>query len=138
MADVARPLTDLQAHEIAVSICGAAFAPGVIDWEAVRAITESLFAIQDVPRSATARAAAASVALMRRDAQGLSWRGAVVNRETMAAIFDVLSDGKHRGGCPASPDGRHEWAASELNPTGSTPVRIPLKNRRCQRCGLQG
>lgn len=138
MSEALQPLTDLQAHEMAVSIRGETFVPGLVDWAVVTGISERFLSIADVPRSAKARAAAAAVALMRRDAHGLSWRGAPVNLETIAAIFDVLSDGNHRSGCRESPDGYHEWAASEVNPTGSTPVRVPLKNRRCQRCGLQG
>lgn len=131
-------LTDEQAHETAVSIRAGEFVPGVVDWKTVNGITEPLLAIADVPRTAKAKAAAAAVALIRREENGLSWRGQRVNLETLAAIFDLLSEGKRRGGCPGSPNDQHEWAASEMNPTGTTPIRIPLKNRRCQRCGLQG
>lgn len=136
--EAGQALTDQQAHEMAVNIRGAAFAQGAVDWQTVTGITARLLAIANAPRSVRARAAAASVALIRRDERGLLWRGAPVSLETLAAVFDVLSDGKHRGSCPDSPSGHHEWAASEVNPTGSTPVRVPLKNRRCQRCGLQG
>jgi hypothetical protein len=121
-----------------VSVRAAEFAHGIVDWTAVTGITEPLLAIADVPKSAKPRAAAAAVALIRRDAGGVSWRGQRVNLETLAAIFDVLSDGKFRDGCAGSPGGYHEWAPEEVNPTGTTRVRIPLKNRRCQRCGLQG
>jgi hypothetical protein len=137
MRQVGPPLTDEQAHELAVSIRAGEFAPGVVDWKTVDGIIEPLLAIADVPPTAKAKAAAAAVALMRRQGDALAWRGQQVNPETMAAIFDRLSEGKRRGGCPGSPDGHHAWAASEINPTGTTPVRIPLKNRRCQRCGLQ-
>jgi len=132
------PLTDQQAHEIAVSIRGTEFSQGAVDWDLVEGIAAPLLAIADVPRMAKARGAAGIVALIRRDVEGMLWRGRRVNPETMAAIFDVLSDARYRDGCPDSPDGRHAWAAAETNPTGTTPVRIPLKNRRCQRCGLQG
>jgi hypothetical protein len=104
----------------------------------VNGITGPVLAIADVPRTAKARAAAGAVAVIRKDGEGMYWRGQPVNPETVAAIFDVLSDGKYRSGCPDSPDGHHDWAAGETNPTGTSPVRIPLKNRRCQRCGLQG
>ena len=132
------PLTDQEAHAIAVSIRGTEFAPEAVDRKLVQGITEPLLAIVDVPRTARARAAAGAVALIRKGGPDMLWRGLRVNPETMAAIFDVLSDGKYRHGCPDSPDGHHEWAGAEVNPTGSSPVRIPLKNRRCQRCGLQG
>jgi hypothetical protein len=132
------PLTDEQAHDLGASVRAGEFVHAAVDWTAVTGITEPLLAMTDIPRSAKPRAAAAAVALIRRDASGVSWRGQGVNIETLAAIFDVLSDGQHRGGCPGSDGGYHEWAAAEVNPTGTTPVRIPLKNRRCQRCGLQG
>lgn len=138
MAEARPTLTDEQAHETAVCIRAEEFAHGAVDWQTVTGITGPVLAIADVPKSAKAKAAAAAVALMRRDKPGLNWRGQSLNLETLAAIFDVLSDGEHRGGCPESPDGHHEWAPSETNPTGTTAVRIPLKNRRCQRCGLQG
>jgi len=138
MTQTRPPLTDEQAHEMGVSVRAGEFVRGIVDWTAVTGITEPLLAIADVPRSAKPRAAAAAVALIRRDASGVSWRGQRVNIETLAAIFDVLSDAKHRGGCPGSDGGYHEWAPAEVNPTGTTPVRIPMKNRRCQRCGLQG
>jgi hypothetical protein len=131
-------LTDEQAHAMGVSIRAQEFVPGAVDWQSVTGITEPLLAIADVPRSAKAKAAAATVALIRRDDNAVSWRGQRVNLETLAAIFDVLSEGKHRNGCPGSPAGYHEWAPAEVNPTGTTPVRIPMRNRRCQRCGLQG
>jgi hypothetical protein len=123
---------------MAVCIRAQESAPGSVDWNTVHAITAPLLAVTDVPRTARAKAAAAAVALIRRDERHLVWRGSPVNLETMVAIFDVLSDGKHRGGCPGSSNGNHEWAPSETNPVGTTPIRIPMKNRRCQRCGLQG
>jgi hypothetical protein len=138
MAQPRPQLTDEQAHEMGASVRSGEFVHGIVDWTAVSGITEPLLAITDIPRSAKPRAAAAAVALIRRDVSGVSWRGQRVNIETLAAIFDVLSDGKHRGGCPGSADRYHEWAPAEVNPTGTTPVRIPMKNRRCQRCGLQG
>ena len=131
-------VSDQQAHEIAVSIRGSDFAPGSVDWDVVHGITAPVLAIADVPRTAKSRAAAGAVAVIRKDGEGMYWRGQRVNPETVAAIFDVLSDGRYRNGCSDSPNGHHDWAAAETNPTGNSPVRIPLKNRRCQRCGLQG
>jgi hypothetical protein len=138
MMPTSLPLTDQEAHEIAMSIRGTEFPPEPVDRKLLQGITEPLLAIADVPRAAKARAAAGAVAIIRKGGDDMLWRGQRVNPETMAAIFDVLSDGKYRTGCPDSPDRYHIWAAADINPTGSSPVRIPLKNRRCQRCGLQG
>jgi hypothetical protein len=138
MTQITRPLSNRQSHEIAVSIRGAEFAPSAVDWTLVQEITAPVLAISDVPTTAKSRAAAGAVAVIRKADGSMHWRGQPINPETLAAIFDVFSDGKHRKGCPGSPDGHHEWAAAETNPTSTSPIRIPLKNRRCQRCGLQG
>jgi hypothetical protein len=138
MTQVTRPLSDQQAHSIALSIRGAEFEPSAVDWNLVQELTAPVLAITDVPRTAKSRATAGAVAVIRKGGGSMHWRGQLVNPETVAAIFDVFSDGKHRKGCPGSPDGRHQWAAAETNPTGTSSVRIPPKNRRCQRCGLQG
>src|SRR5689334_21072687 len=99
MVQVHPPLTDQQAHAIAVSIRGTEFPQGAVDWDLAQGITVPLLAIADIPRMAKARGAAGVVALIRRDAEGMQWRGQRVNPETMAAIFDELSDGKYRHGC---------------------------------------
>src|SRR6266487_6406690 len=99
MPDAPPPITDQEAHELAVSVYAAEFAGGSVDWSAVGEITRPLLAVVDVPRTARPRAAAAALALMRRSGGGLSWRGQHLNLESVAAIFDVLSDGTRRGGC---------------------------------------
>jgi hypothetical protein len=129
-------LTDSEAHEMVVSIVGADFPFGTVDWQTVSGIAAPLLATPYPPTKA--KAAASMVSLIRKNIRGMMWRGQVVNPETMAAIFDALSEGEHRGKCSESANGYHMWASPELNPIGSTPIRIPLKNKRCQCCGLQG
>jgi hypothetical protein len=138
MPHASLPITDHEAHALAVSVYAADFARGSVDWGPVGEITGPLMAVIDVPQRAKPKAAAAAVGLMRRSGGGLTWRGQRLNLETITAIFDVLSDGAHRGGCPGAERGHHEWAAAAVTPAGTPSIQIPPKNKRCQRCGLQG